>query len=88
MCVPNYRNVRAFDTVKFVVGSRADLIRSKEIIDEYKLVEKGCGIYLSPCFGVIEPEEMVNFLIEQNMNDVNIQLQLHKFIWNPDKRGV
>lgn len=88
MCVSNYRNVRAFDTVKFVVGSRADLIRSKEIIDEYKLVEKGCGIYLSPCFGIIEPEEMVIFLIEQNMNDVNIQLQLHKFIWNPDKRGV
>ena len=31
---------------------------------------------------------MVEYLVEQNMNDVNIQLQLHKFIWDPDKRGV
>lgn len=88
MCFSNYRNVRASDTVKFVVGSREDLIRSREMIDACKLVEKGCSIYLSPCFGAIKPEEIVDFLIQQNMNDVNIQLQLHKVIWDSDKRGV
>ena len=62
--------------------------RSKEMIMKYHLREKQCGIYLSPCFGKIEPEEMVSFLIEENLNDVNIQLQLHKYIWDPDKRGV
>lgn len=88
MYMENYQILRDRDTVKFVVGSRADLLKAKEIIDTYHLVEKGCGIYLSPCFGKIEPAEMVDFLIEHKMNDVNIQLQLHKFIWNPDKRGV
>lgn len=88
MCLSNYQKLRSRDTVKFVVGSREDLIKSKEIIETYGLIKKGCGVYLSPCFGRIEPSEMVNFLVEQKMNDVNIQLQLHKFIWNPDKRGV
>ncbi|MCI8507740.1 MAG: putative 7-carboxy-7-deazaguanine synthase QueE [Lachnospiraceae bacterium] len=88
MCLSNYRNVRALDTVKFVVGSKEDLIFSRKIIKTYQLIEKGCGIYLSPCFGVIEAAQMVEYLVEQNMNDVNIQLQLHKFIWDPDKRGV
>lgn len=88
MYLGNYRNVRAFDTVKFVVGSRADLLKAKQVIETCQLVEKGCGIYLSPCFGRIEPAQMVDFLIEEKMNDVNIQLQLHKFIWDPHKRGV
>lgn len=88
MCYSNYKNIREADTVKFVAGDRGDLIRSKEIIDHYELVKRGCSIYLSPCFGKIEPETMVNFLIEQRMNDINIQLQLHKYIWNPDQRGV
>lgn len=88
MCLSNYQKLRSRDTVKFVVGSREDLMKSKEIIEMYGLTQKGCGVYLSPCFGKIEPSEIVDFLAEQKMNDVNIQLQLHKFIWNPDKRGV
>lgn len=88
MYLPNYEHVRNTDTVKFVVGSREDLLRSKEIVEEYRLADKGCGIYLSPCFGEIEPVEIVEFLVEQNWNDVNVQLQLHKLIWNPDQRGV
>ena len=88
MFLPNFQNVRAKDTVKFVVAGEKDLLRSKEIIEQYDLIKKGCGIYISPCFGKIEPEEIVRFMIEQNLNHVNMQLQLHKFIWDPDKRGV
>ena len=75
------------DTVKFVSGCREDLERAKEIIEKYKLTER-CGVILSPVYGAIEPSHMVEFLIENNMNDVNIQLQLHKFIWDKDTRGV
>ena len=88
MCLSNYQKLRSTDTVKFVVGSKEDLMKSKEIIEMYGLTEKGCGIYFSSCFGVIEPSEIVDFLVKQKMNDVNIQLQLHKYIWAPDKRGV
>lgn len=88
MHMDNYVNLRTQDTVKFVVGSIRDLEKAKSIIEDYHLVEKGCGIYLSPCFGEIPPSEMVDFLVEHRLNDVNVQLQLHKFIWDPDKRGV
>ena len=88
MCLSNYANMRSIDTVKFVVGSRQDLEQARQIIERYDLVARGCGIYLSPCFGKIEPADMVDYMVEHNMNGVNVQLQLHKFIWDPDERGV
>lgn len=88
MCRKNYENIRRKDTVKFVVGSRQDMERARMVVDEYQLLKKGCGIYFSPCFGKIEPADMVAYLMEETLNGVNIQLQMHKFIWDPDKRGV
>lgn len=87
MELSNYDNLNMQDTVKFVVSDIADLERAKEIIDEKGLTEK-CSVYISPVFGKIEPETMVNFMEENKMNDVNMQLQLHKIIWDPDRRGV
>lgn len=88
MYMDNYKNIRKQDTIKFVVGDREDLETGKHVIEQYNLIGKGCGIYLSPCFGKIDPKEMVDFLIENQLNGVNIQLQLHKYIWNPEQRGV
>lgn len=88
MHMDNYVNLRSQDTVKFVVGSKEDLQKAKNVIETYHLTEKGCGIYFSPCFGKIDPKEIVDFMIEHRLNDMNVQLQLHKFIWNPDERGV
>ncbi len=87
MCLSNFELLKENDMVKFVSGCREDLERAKEIIEKYKLTER-CGVILSPVYGAIEPSHMVEFLIENNMNDVNIQLQLHKFIWDKDTRGV
>ena len=33
-------------------------------------------------------QEMVEVMKEQRMNGVNLQLQMHKFIWEPNERGV
>jgi 7-carboxy-7-deazaguanine synthase len=87
MCLTNFALLKEKDTVKFVSGSMQDLEKAKEIIERYGLQGK-CRIFLSPVFGRIEPKDMVEFLIEHNLNEVNIQLQLHKFIWNPEQRGV
>ena len=83
----NFALLTSKDTVKFVVGSIADCKRASEVIDQYGLIGK-CHIYLSPVFGKIEPADIVEFMKQNNMNGVNLQLQLHKFIWNPDMRGV
>lgn len=87
MLMDNYKYLGKNDTVKFVSGSISDLERAAEIISGYKLTEK-CHVYLSPVFGKIVPEEIVKFMLENGLNGVNLQLQLHKYIWDPDKRGV
>lgn len=87
MLTDNYKYLNKEDTVKFVAGSNCDLERTAEIIEKYGLVKK-CHVYISPVFGMIEPAEIVGFMAEKKLNGVRLQLQLHKFIWNPDERGV
>ena len=45
-------------------------------------------MFISPVYGSIDPADIVDFMIENDMNDVKLQLQLHKFIWDPEERGV
>ena len=87
MCRDNFRLLGEHDTVKFVSGSMEDLERAAEIIDEYGLVGR-CHVYISPVFGEIDPADIVTFMEERKMNGVRLQLQLHKFIWEPSRRGV
>lgn len=87
MDLSNFSYLRKDDTVKFVAGDQTDLTVAKRIIDDYQLLGR-CSIYFSPVFGKIEPQEIVNFIIEHRLNQVNLQLQLHKIIWSPDERGV
>lgn len=86
MRIDNFSLLTSKDTVKFVAG-KGDLLRIKEVLESYSLVGK-CHIYLSPVFGKIEPVEIVEFLLENRYNEVNLQLQLHKIIWDPEERGV
>jgi len=87
MLVSNFDILAKKDTVKFVVGSAQDLNRAKDIITKYDLTAK-CHVYISPVFGSIELEEIVNYLIDNSLNDVTMQIQMHKVIWDPNKRGV
>lgn len=87
MRTENFAVLEKKDTVKFVSGSRADLERALEIIRKYGLIGK-CAVYISPVFGKIEPAEIVDFMLENKLNGVNVQLQMHKFIWDPNARGV
>ena len=87
MCKDNFRLLGCHDTVKFVSGSTKDLERASEIINEYGLSER-CHVYISPVFGEIKPSDIVDFMEERRMNNVRLQLQLHKFIWEPTRRGV
>lgn len=87
MCIDNFRLLGCHDTVKFVSGSIEDLERAAEIISQFSLDER-CHVYISPVFGEIEPSDIVDFMEERRMNKVRLQLQLHKFIWEPTRRGV
>lgn len=87
MCLSNYNYIDKKDVVKFVAGSPADLQRAREIMYTYGLDVK-TNIYISPVFGKLEPADIVDFMLENNMNGIRLQLQMHKLIWSPETRGV
>lgn len=83
----NYNYLKEIDTIKFVCGDLNDLNKTKEIIDKYNLIGK-CNLIISPVWGNIELERIVDFMKENKLNGVRMQLQIHKIIWDKDKRGV
>ena len=83
MLLNNLPKLSKNDVLKFVVGSKDDLDACRDI--------KGytnAQIFISPVFGQIEPKEIVEYMLEHDMQDCRIQIQMHKIIWEPDKRGV
>ena len=87
MHTDNFRLLTEKDSVKFVVGSISDCEKALAVIRKYELTGR-CHLYLSAVFGMIRPEEIVQFMLKNKCNDINLQLQIHKFIWDPEKRGV
>lgn len=77
--------VTEIDVLKFVVGTQQDL---EESLIWYNNLPFKPLIYLSPVFGSIEPKELVEFVLKNKLWDWKVQLQIHKFIWSPEKRGV
>ncbi|MDB5034279.1 MAG: 7-carboxy-7-deazaguanine synthase [Chlorobi bacterium] len=75
------------DEVKFVCGSHEDYEWTREMIRVHDLPNRAQAVLISPVFGGIEPIELVQRILEDGL-DVRFQLQLHKFIWEPDRRGV
>lgn len=89
MCLSNISKLRANDVLKFVIGSKEDLIKVLSIIQQYK---PSSYIYLSAVFGKITPREIVEEALTwapiADTSKLRVQLQLHKFIWGPEMRGV
>lgn len=88
MLLGNWGKLRNNDVVKIVCYSD-DLPSIEKLITEHKTKAQ---IFLSPVFGKIEPSELVEFSKHMRdsygINDIRIQLQMHKYIWKPDERGV
>ena len=87
MRTENFSLLQKQDTVKFVCGSVQDLDRMREITEKYSLLSH-CHVYISPVFGSIDASDIVEYMKQHRMNGARLQLQLHKYIWDPDKRGV
>ena len=82
----NVNNLKVGDEVKFVIGNREDYDWAKEIIQKYQ-IEKRCPILMSVVFGELEPIQLAEWILEDKLN-VRYQLQMHKYIWSPETKGV
>ena len=82
----NLKYLKPTDELKFVIGNREDYDWTIEELNKYHLQGK-CEILFSVVFGKLESVELVNWILEDRL-DVRFQLQMHKYIWHPQTKGV
>lgn len=75
------------DEVKFVIADRADYDYAKDIVTREHLPSRVNAVHFSPVHGELEPRVLSEWVIANRL-DVRVQLQVHKYIWSPDTRGV
>lgn len=83
----NISYLKSSDEVKFVIGSREDYDWAKDKIMEYDLLNKVEQVLFSPVFDKVENIELAKWILDDSLN-VRFQLQMHKYIWHPEERGV
>jgi 7-carboxy-7-deazaguanine synthase len=83
----NLININSTDEVKFVIASKTDFDYAVNIINQYDLTKRTAAVILSPVFGKIENIDLAEWILGSGLN-IRMQLQMHKYIWEPDKRGV
>lgn len=83
----NLEAIRPTDEIKFVVASHNDFLWAMEVVRRYDLVENAAATLISPAFGLVAPQELASWVLAERL-PVRLQLQLHKFIWDPAARGV
>ncbi len=85
---PNLERLRSDkDEVKFVIANMDDWEFARRVIEEYDLVNRAKEILISPVHGVENLAEMASAVSRSGLK-VRLNLQLHKYIWGADARGV
>lgn len=74
------------DQIKFVIASRRDWEWAERVIAEHRLDER-FAVLVSGVFGRIELKELAELVLASGRN-IRMQLQMHKYIWDPKARGV
>jgi len=83
----NLDRLAPHDEVKFVVQDRADYEFAKDVIARHRVAERAAAVLLSPVHGVLDPRTLSEWILADRL-PARLQLQLHKYIWPPNTRGV
>ena len=85
-CWANLDLLKPTDQVKCVIASRRDFDWAAATIRERRL-DRRFAVLLSPVFDAVRPVDLANWLLDSGLQ-VRMQLQLHKYVWDPKARGV
>jgi len=85
MDIVNLERLRERDEVKFVIADRDDWTHMLGLLPRIDTSRNTVNV--SPLFGGVAPAELARWMLGENL-DLRLNLQQHKFIWNPDARGV
>jgi 7-carboxy-7-deazaguanine synthase len=83
----NLTRLRPHDEIKFVIKDRADYEYAHDVITKYRLGERVAAVHLSPVHGVLNLRELSEWTLTDRL-PARVQVQLHKYIWDPATRGV
>jgi len=75
------------DQIKFVVLDERDYLYARDFVDTHHLADVVDEIIFSPVFGQLPPLQLAEWVLRDNLQ-VRVGLQIHKFIWDPETRGV
>lgn len=81
----NLNHLNAHDEIKFVLLDREDYLWAIDTCKKYILFKH--TVLFSPVHGKLNPQELVNWIVEDKI-PVRLNLQIHKYIWTPETKGV
>jgi 7-carboxy-7-deazaguanine synthase len=86
----NLEKLSERDELKFVIGCREDYEFAKNILSilpGLRATHQEIKVNFSPVFAKIFPRSLAEWILQDRLR-VRLNLQLHKIIWDPEKRGV
>jgi len=86
-CFDNLEMLERKDQIKFVILDEADYFFARNFMAEHDLHKRVDEVIFSPVFGQLAPRSLAEWVLRDGL-EVRLGLQLHKFIWDPDTRGV
>jgi 7-carboxy-7-deazaguanine synthase len=84
---PNLEHLRPTDEIKFLIKDRADYEFARDVVSKHELIDRCAAVHFSPVHGILDAKQLAAWVLEDRLR-VRVQLQLHKFIWSPETRGV
>jgi 7-carboxy-7-deazaguanine synthase len=84
---PNLETLRqGKDEVKFVIANQEDWLYARKVIEQYQL-DRRSSVLISPAWEKIDLKSLADWVADSGL-DIRMQLQLHKYVWGPEARGV
>jgi 7-carboxy-7-deazaguanine synthase len=83
----NLQFLKASDEIKFVIANREDYEWARNLVRMEQL-DARFNILFSTAFGLLQPQLLVEWMLEDKLHRVRLNLQQHKYIWKPTAKGV
>jgi 7-carboxy-7-deazaguanine synthase len=83
----NLAKLAPHDEVKFVIADRADYEFARDVVARHALADRAAAVLFSPVHGGLDARTLSEWMLADRV-PARLQLQLHKFIWPADTRGV
>ena len=90
----NLDDLRPGDELKIVLADRADYEWARARLDDPRIAARlapaagpALPVHLSPVHGVLDPRTLAEWIVEDRLV-ARLQLQQHKYVWDPEARGV